>query len=520
MSFSRSDPSPFIKKLAQFNPANKLAYEHGVPVIVSHSALVDQRNSLHAVKELLRCFQEQISQEHIGQSLSALSHLHKHYQSYGELKSAKKINRVILVAQSHLLRFNLKHGNSEARSQFGIDGAKVEHDKKAFKSLSQATNLSVSSMTYIGNCFLNGEGVDQDELKAFEYFYEAAAEGNAEAQNSLGYLYLYGQVVPKEELKAFEYFYEAAARGNAEAQNSIANLYLRGEKVPKDEKKAFEYYQLSAAQNDSWGLFNLGISYKRGRGTEKDELEAIRCHEQAAEMGNTYAQYYLGRRFASGRGVEKNLVTAFHYFESAANAGHPDAQFELALCYMDGKGVEKDDELAKQFLKLSAAQDSAHALVTLGEIYEEGKMGFALDLNEAFKSYKKAFKKENEHPQALFYLAECFRFGKGVKQNPCKAFKFIQRAALCGDHDAQIYLFESYFGETAAKDERKAIEFLTKFALEGNPGAQVKLAGFYIRGDYLGKDLGKAEAFLKMASRQGNIEAQEILEELKLSVPK
>lgn len=520
ISFSPSNARSFIEKLEQFTHTDSLEHEGRIPVIVSHSEPVSQNVSNRAVKVLLRCFKEQIPQELSRQSVSALSHLSQHYQSCEELKAAEKLNRSIsLVREACLFRFYLEHGNSDMRFKLGMYflGTKIKANEQKARELFQlaAQDGNKEAWHQLACLHLMGNEVDRQK-KAFECSSQAASLGDVSNMTYIGNCYLNGEGVDKDEFKAFEYFSEAAAAGDTEAQISLAHLCLKGEVVEKNEKKAFENYKLAAAQNNRQALFNLAISYELGIGTEVDRLEAIRCYECAAELGDMEALYTLGRRFSRGLGVEKNLSKAFHYYERAASAGHADAEYHLAICYMNGEGTEKDEGLAVQLLRESAAKGNAHALVTLGALYEQGGPGIQINERQAFQHYKMAAKKDKNHLQAQFLLAECFRFGRGVKTNKTKAVKFYTHAAANKNHQAQISLCQCNFsGEGVPKDERKAIELLAQFAAEGNPLAQYSLSKFYFFGEYVERDWGKAASLLKMASQQGDTRAQKMLEELR-----
>ena len=74
-----------------------------------------------------------------------------------------------------------------------------------------------------------GYGVDQDYLKAAEWYEKSVAEGNPFAAYALGSLYHRGQGVEQDEEKAFVLFTKAATdenKPNAYAQYELL-YYLR-----------------------------------------------------------------------------------------------------------------------------------------------------------------------------------------------------------------------------------------------------------------------------------------------------
>jgi uncharacterized protein len=73
-----------------------------------------------------------------------------------------------------------------------------------------------------------------------------AAEGNAEAQNSLGALYAEGKGVPKDYVQARQWYEKAAAQGHALAQNNLAELYFAGLGVQQDYVRAYMWVNIAA----------------------------------------------------------------------------------------------------------------------------------------------------------------------------------------------------------------------------------------------------------------------------------
>ncbi len=59
-----------------------------------------------------------------------------------------------------------------------------------------------------------GRGIQKDDVKAFEWYSKAAAQGDPSAQFNLGLMYLNGQGVQKDDIKAFEWYSKAAAQGH------------------------------------------------------------------------------------------------------------------------------------------------------------------------------------------------------------------------------------------------------------------------------------------------------------------
>ena len=73
-----------------------------------------------------------------------------------------------------------------------------------------------------------GEGVEQDDDAAYEWFQAAAEQGYPPAQCALGYCYEVGSGTAEDKTKAVEWYEKAAQRGHATAQCNLAYCYEQG----------------------------------------------------------------------------------------------------------------------------------------------------------------------------------------------------------------------------------------------------------------------------------------------------
>ena len=63
----------------------------------------------------------------------------------------------------------------------------------------------------LGNCYFDGEGVEQDEEEAAKWFLKSAEQGNAMAQYRLGDCYYTGVGVEQDEEEAVKWFRDVHA---------------------------------------------------------------------------------------------------------------------------------------------------------------------------------------------------------------------------------------------------------------------------------------------------------------------
>ena len=97
----------------------------------------------------------------------------------------------------------------------------------------------------LGDLYLRGLGVHQDDQMAAAWLERAANKNYVTAQTELGVLYLMGQGVPHDDAIAAAWLTKAAEQGNQGAQANLASLYEHGRGVSLDLKRAYVWRLLS-----------------------------------------------------------------------------------------------------------------------------------------------------------------------------------------------------------------------------------------------------------------------------------
>lgn len=157
----------------------------------------------------------------------------------------------------------------------GAHWLKTGEKAKAIHSLEYAAEKGHALAQWkLGRMYAEGDGVTQDDLKAFDYFRRIAdrhAEDNpdtpqarfvANAFVALGHYYLDG--IPKTAIKrdperAREMFaYAASYFRDPEAQYYLARLYLDGTGAPHDPRQAARWFGLSAQKGQCQSQAMLG----------------------------------------------------------------------------------------------------------------------------------------------------------------------------------------------------------------------------------------------------------------------
>lgn len=137
------------------------------------------------------------------------------------------------------------------------------------------------------------EGLDaaakRDWPKALAAFSGAAERGNSNAQVNLGNLYLHGLGVPQNDQAAFLWYERAALQGNAIAEAKLAVLYYHGLGTPENRPRAAEWFQKAGDQGDPHAALVLAEMKLSGDGIPQNRVEAYLWFSIAEELGHEEA---------------------------------------------------------------------------------------------------------------------------------------------------------------------------------------------------------------------------------------
>lgn len=173
-------------------------------------------------------------------------------------------------------------------------------------------------------------------VSSLEY---AAASGHPIAQWKLGRMYAEGDGVQQDDVRAFEYFREVAdahadespgtprARFVANAFVALGNYYLDGipsSTVKADPDRAREMFTYAASYfGDPDAQYHLGRMYLEGHGGVKDARQAARWLQLAANKGQYQAQAMLGAMLFKGEAVPRQGAKGLMWLTLARDAATP-----------------------------------------------------------------------------------------------------------------------------------------------------------------------------------------------------
>ena len=131
--------------------------------------------------------------------------------------------------------------------------------------------------------------------------------------------------------KAGKWFYQAAANGHAKAQDNIGYLYYMGYGVKQNSRKAIEWFLKALAQDYPDSAYMLGVIYYKGEGVPKDTVKGFQYLKRAAELGHPKGQNHMGYCYATGEcpSIPLNLDKAIEWFTKAVDQGDKEAMNNL-----------------------------------------------------------------------------------------------------------------------------------------------------------------------------------------------
>jgi TPR repeat protein len=180
-----------------------------------------------------------------------------------------------------------------------------------------------------------------DALSAVEALSFAAENGNTGAQWKLGLMYAEGDGVERDEMRAYELLSEVANTGIGDddyhrprsmpyvldALVRIGTLISRGipnSDVKADLPRARNYYGRAAVYGQAAAQFRLAEMYYRGDGGERDPHQAAKWAKLSMDKGNNDARALLGHLLFEGDGVTRQPLRGLTFLTIALRQAGPD----------------------------------------------------------------------------------------------------------------------------------------------------------------------------------------------------
>jgi TPR repeat protein len=194
--------------------------------------------------------------------------------------------------------------------------------------------MPIAASAPSGATALKNAAPPPNSLTALQY---AAEGGHPVAQWRLGRMYADGNGVDRDDLRAFEYFSKIA---NQHAEDSPT--------APQAQIVANAFVALGRYYRD--GIPNTRVKSDRDRAREM-------FHYAASYFGNADAQYNLARMYLDGVGNQSDPKYAARWLDKAAQRNQYQAQALLGQMLFAGEVVPR--QAARGLMLLTLARDNA-----------------------------------------------------------------------------------------------------------------------------------------------------------------
>lgn len=139
------------------------------------------------------------------------------------MKKRNLLTLIFLMVSSFMMAQSAEQLYLEGKALY--DAGDFTHAVPKLKAAAEKGNKKAQFR--LGRCYDKGEGVAEDNQKAFYWYLKAAAQGHAKAQFQVGRCYKKGKGVAKDPQKAFKYFMSSARQDYAPAQIAVAKYYIK-----------------------------------------------------------------------------------------------------------------------------------------------------------------------------------------------------------------------------------------------------------------------------------------------------
>jgi TPR repeat protein len=290
---------------------------------------------------------------------------------------------------------------------------------------SNAANGDAVAERKLAEAYDKGNGVDQSDELAANWYRKAADQGDAVAQNKLGVMYSLGRGVDKSMEDAVRWYRAAAKQGYAPAMFNLGAACYNGDGVPSDLNMSYAWFLLSQESGDSAAeeavartaremrstadaLEDVGAMYLKGDEVPRDLAAGLRWYNEAATQSDS-AKMVLAEILISGKGAPQDFPGAMNLCRQAADDRFAAGQYCLGYLNENGFGVEKNLTEATKWYELAATgivpRVRSRAYLRLGEIYSAGD-GMSIDRVEAsyffFEAYVSGASEAKTKYQALW----------------------------------------------------------------------------------------------------------------------
>uniref|UniRef100_A0A8C3ATH1 SEL1L adaptor subunit of SYVN1 ubiquitin ligase n=1 Tax=Cyclopterus lumpus TaxID=8103 RepID=A0A8C3ATH1_CYCLU len=262
----------------------------------------------------------------------------------------------------------------------------------------------------------------------------------------------------KKEL--YEKLLKVAEKGHQKAMEKVAYAMLFGDYMHQNVTTAKAMFEKLAVEGSPKAQTALGFLYAAGLGVNSSQAKALVYYTFGALGGNLVAHMILGYRYWGGVGVPQSCESALTHYRLVANqvandvslTGGSAVQRIRLLDEVENPGSTSGmlEEDLIQYYQFLAEKGDVQAQVGLGQLHLHGGRGVEQNPQRAYDYFTQAANAGNTHAMAflgklgtMYYSESVCRstcawcvcgtqYGIGVKRDYKQALKFFNLASQAG----------------------------------------------------------------------------------------
>lgn len=213
------------------------------------------------------------------------------------------------------LRLLAENGHSEAANILDAQVQKI--NQKEFlkiKKKAEKPSSTLKDKELLARFYLDGYGTTKDLKLSMDWFLKAEQQGeltNASYYRSLGIFYQDGEIVEQNSQKAFQYLRKAATKGDRHAQRLLGLMFYHGYSVKPNYIKAFKWFVEASKQNDPLSNAYIGFMLMNGNGTTTCIKTAYRKLHQAWQSNDPKTQEFIRGQLTASHIPQEEIEKIF-----------------------------------------------------------------------------------------------------------------------------------------------------------------------------------------------------------------
>ncbi|MCD7840240.1 MAG: sel1 repeat family protein [Erysipelotrichaceae bacterium] len=228
-----------------------------------------------------------------------------------------------------------------------------------------------------------------DYKAALKKFKNLAFWNNRLAYYFLGQMYLNGNGVKANANKATKYFRDGVKKGSVDCAITMGDAYYAGgTNTPSSYATAFDYYQIGVKQNNAYCIYKTADMLWDGLGVQQNKHLAVDYYEQAALLGQVNAMAEIANCYHYGVEKPVDCDKAQYWYEKASDNGNYSAMYEYAK-WLNDEFHDVDKAIVYYEKAIGIAKVDYYALtqacVNLGDLYKNQRN----DLDAARRMYER-----------------------------------------------------------------------------------------------------------------------------------